>query len=185
MERLRKRNLEGEPKHNSMKLGFEELRPEADWSQNPASHFLSLDLPGFKKEDIKVKIDRFGKLTVEGKRMTPNDCKYYHFDQVFHVPEDVNIDQISGKLDEGRLKLTMPKKGIEETTTKPPIPPPNKEEFCTMPDKSELLPESITGVGEEEAMMERFIANVQKHRRIITVAAVAFIVGFYVSKNLR
>lgn len=106
--------------------------------------------------------------------MAPTDNKYYRFDQNFHVPEDVDIDQINGKLDEGRLKLTMPKKGI-------------KEEIGTnrkMQAKYELLPDFIVGAEEEDGMMERFIENVQKNKRFITVAAVACVVGFYVARKL-
>lgn len=82
---------------------------------------LDMDLPGFKKEDIKVQLQD-GYLTVSASRNTDNDKKdengkYIRRERYagtvsrsFYVGEYVTESDIHAKFENGILKLSIPKK---------------------------------------------------------------------------
>ncbi|KMZ69551.1 hypothetical protein ZOSMA_20G00290 [Zostera marina] len=172
----------------------EEFTPAIDWSENPISQILSIDLPGFNKDDIKVQVDGSGRLTVRGRRMGTEN-KYQRVEQVFQVPENTDIDRINGKLDEGRLTLTLPKKsGVEGDVHEDRS---NKKSGLlnhrkTAEEEEEEVEEEIRNffrMKKEEinngdmSMMDSLLDKLQRNKNVIAVAALAFTVGFCVSKK--
>ncbi|XP_043724310.1 inactive protein RESTRICTED TEV MOVEMENT 2-like [Telopea speciosissima] len=88
---------------------YEDFQPMADWTNDSNSHGLLVDLPGFKKEELKVEVDNNGRLAVRGERQF-SDNKYKRFKQVYNLPIDSDIDKITGKFDGGVLFVIIPKK---------------------------------------------------------------------------
>lgn len=85
------------------------------------SYELSMDMPGFQKEDIKVEFKE-GYLTVSAATSTKHDEKdkegrYIRRERYtgscsrsFYVGEDVKQEEIRAKFENGILKLSVPKK---------------------------------------------------------------------------
>jgi len=80
---------------------------------------LTANLPGIKKEDIKVYIDG-DNLVIEAKRKEEKEeksetmyrCERYRGDyrRVFSVPDNWDYEDIKAKYEDGVLNLTVPKK---------------------------------------------------------------------------
>ncbi|XP_072977802.1 uncharacterized protein [Typha angustifolia] len=92
---------------------YTDFQPNFEWKEDPAKHVLQLQLPGFRKEEFNVQLDSSGKLTVKGKRPLGGD-KFARFHNVFQIPADSNVDNISGRLERSCLSLTFPKKVVQK-----------------------------------------------------------------------
>ena len=76
-----------------------------------------VDVPGFKKEDIRVNI-RENNLIIRGSRVRGhefNEDKYHvsergfgAFERTFSLPASVDTDGIKASFDEGTLRVTLP-----------------------------------------------------------------------------
>ena len=78
-----------------------------------------LDLPGMKKEEVKTSIENHC-LVVEGERKSEKKDKKYHVSErsfgSFHrevsLPENADLDNVSAVYENGELKVTIPKKQL-------------------------------------------------------------------------
>ncbi|KAJ9140421.1 hypothetical protein P3X46_031071 [Hevea brasiliensis] len=87
----------------------EEFVPSAAWTEDSHSHYLLVDLPDFRKEEVKLQVDtRSGQITVSGERLANNN-KYIYFEKKFKAPENSDIDKITGKFDGDILYVNLPK----------------------------------------------------------------------------
>lgn len=92
--------------------------PRVDIVEANGGYELHADLPGMKKEDIKVEIHD-NVLTLRGERRIEDDKKeknfrlteryYGKFIRTFTLPENVNRDGIVAEFKDGVLKLAIPK----------------------------------------------------------------------------
>ncbi|XP_042501268.1 protein RESTRICTED TEV MOVEMENT 2-like [Macadamia integrifolia] len=125
---------------NKRKCGLrEDFHPIADWTNN----VLLVELPGFKKEELKVEVDNNGRLAVSGERQL-SENKYKRFKEIYSLPTDSDIDKISGKLDGGVLFVIIPKKENvieEEPKEQHPIADEIAEEQKQGTSKTEEKPE--------------------------------------------
>ena len=92
--------------------------PRVDIVEQDGGYELVADLPGLKKEDIKIEIqDNMltlrGEKKLEGEKKDKNYrlCERYHgeFVRTFALPENVNRDGIVAEFKDGVLKLEIPK----------------------------------------------------------------------------
>ncbi len=95
---------------------------KTDIKEMDHSYELEMDLPGFKKDEIKVSLEN-GYLTISAAKGLDQDeqekktGKYLRRERYagacersFYVGEDVTQDEIKGEFKHGILKLTIPKK---------------------------------------------------------------------------
>ena len=92
--------------------------PATDISENDNAIELKAELPGLKKEDIKISVYE-NVLSIQGekKESSKTDKKNYHriersygsFHRRFSLPAKVKGDQIKAEYKEGVLTLTIPK----------------------------------------------------------------------------
>ena len=107
---------------------------KTDVKESDAAYELEMDLPGFKKEDVKVSLDD-GYLTISAEKgLDQNEeekksGKYIRRERYvgacersFYVGEDVTRDDIKGEFKHGILKLTIPKKQPSVVEEKKYIP---------------------------------------------------------------
>ena len=97
--------------------------PAVDIEHKENEFILSADIPGLKKEDIKVTIEN-GYITLKGERKTENEenknnyqkieRSYGSFQRSFKIPEGLTEKQIKAKYHDGVLELTIPTPKIEE-----------------------------------------------------------------------
>ncbi|KAJ7956348.1 inactive protein RESTRICTED TEV MOVEMENT 2-like [Quillaja saponaria] len=91
----------------------EEFIPDSGWTEDTNGHYLLVDLPGFTKDDVKLRVDNTGHVIISGERKV-NEDKSIHFEQTFEVPSNSDIDKITGKIDSEILYVTFPKQAEEE-----------------------------------------------------------------------
>ncbi|PON93676.1 Small heat shock protein HSP [Trema orientale] len=92
---------------------MEEIIPSSDWTEDLNGHYLLVDLPDFKKEQVKIQVINSGHIKIYGERPV-NENKFIHFKQSFKVPENSDMDAITAKFDGEILYITVPKKVVEE-----------------------------------------------------------------------
>ncbi len=92
--------------------------PLADVVENDDSYSLRLDLPGVKKEDVKITFNN-GQLSISGERVFEEEKKgetYHHVERAFgkyyrafNLPEKIMEDKIDADFKDGILNISIPK----------------------------------------------------------------------------
>ena len=81
-----------------------------DVHEDKDNYFARFEVPGVKKEDVKVELhDRVLTVTVEKKEKQGDAESSYTFTRSISVPETVKPDAIGAKLEDGVLVVTLPK----------------------------------------------------------------------------
>jgi HSP20 family protein len=92
--------------------------PPVDVEETDNHYVLSLDLPGVRKEDIRMEV-MDNQLRVTGERKQEREDRressyrversYGTFERVFNLPSGVNPDQIHSEHENGVLRVAIPK----------------------------------------------------------------------------
>lgn len=105
---------------------------KTDIREHDAGYELDIDLPGFKKDEIKVELEN-GYLTISATKGTNNDeqdknGKYIRRERYagtmqrsFYVGDAVTQEDIKAKFENGILRLSIPKKDAKAVETKKTI----------------------------------------------------------------
>ena len=103
---------------NSNNEGVSAFVPTVNTREGEFAYHIDVDLPGVKKEDIKVDLNK-GVLTISGERKTKDEVKqedYYKietyfgkFSRSFTLPDNADIENIEAKSDNGVLEVIIPK----------------------------------------------------------------------------
>ena len=99
--------------------------PATDLVETDAAYEVSLELPGFDREDIEVTVDQ-GVLTIAGQRTEEHEDeeRTYHlrerslgrFSRSFSLPSSVSAEEVSATYRDGVLRVRLPKQ--EEARTR-------------------------------------------------------------------
>ncbi len=92
--------------------------PAVDISEDRDNYYLHVELPGLKREDVKVSYED-GMLTIRGEKKSEREEKdvNYHriertfgqFERSFRVPSKILEDRIDARFENGVLMITLPK----------------------------------------------------------------------------
>ncbi|XP_010557232.1 PREDICTED: 17.6 kDa class I heat shock protein 2-like isoform X2 [Tarenaya hassleriana] len=90
-----------------------------DWRETPEAHVFKADLPGMKKEEVKVEIEDDSVLKISGERHVEKEDKNdtWHrverssgkFSRRFRLPENIKMDEVRASMENGVLTVTVPK----------------------------------------------------------------------------
>ncbi len=104
--------------HKSSNYKRDNFMPSVDVSETETQFEVSVELPGLKKEDISVNLEK-GRLTISGERKFENkeegknfhrvETQYGKFSRSFYLPDSIDESSISAKYDAGILSITINK----------------------------------------------------------------------------
>ncbi len=96
-------------------LNLSVIIPSVDIYENSEEILFYADLPGVKKENITIDLDN-GQLTLIGNRYMEQEKDMYleefgaaQYRRVFSVPQGIDLAKVDAELNEGVLKLHLPK----------------------------------------------------------------------------
>ena len=104
--------------------------PAVNVKEDEKAYTMELAAPGIKKEYCRMAINDEGNLTIaiENKQEHKQEDKHHHYlrrefsysnyEQSYTLPDDVVKDQISAKVEDGILTVTMPKTEPKQKVTK-------------------------------------------------------------------
>ena len=80
------------------------------YNENDKEYYLTMDVPGISKDDIDIAFDN-NRLKVSGQRKSDkyNSYEYGKMERSFNIPNNVQSDKISAKIDNGVLNILLPK----------------------------------------------------------------------------
>ncbi|XP_010542656.1 PREDICTED: 17.6 kDa class I heat shock protein 2-like [Tarenaya hassleriana] len=95
------------------------VNARVDWRETPEAHVFKADLPGMRKEEVKVEIEDDSVLKISGERHVEEEDKNetWHrverssgkFSRRFRLPENAKMDQVKASMENGVLTVTVPK----------------------------------------------------------------------------
>uniref|UniRef100_A0ACD5UMW4 Uncharacterized protein n=1 Tax=Avena sativa TaxID=4498 RepID=A0ACD5UMW4_AVESA len=99
-----------------------------DWKETPEAHVFKADLPGVKKEEVKVEVEDGNMLVVSGERTMEKEDKNDKWHRVerssgnfvrrFRLPENVKVEEVKAGLENGVLTVTVPKVEVKKPEAK-------------------------------------------------------------------
>ncbi|KAI3521749.1 hypothetical protein L1887_11222 [Cichorium endivia] len=154
-------------KKSSSSLTFEEFVPPSAWTEDSTHHYLLVDLPGFKRQELKLQADSQTHIVVSGERQV-RENRYKRFEQSFELPKNADVDKITGKLDGEILYITVPKKveqqhqevkheeEIEQEPSVLPVPVPVPVPESESQPESEPEPEPVSDEDDDDKKSDAY-----------------------------
>jgi len=91
------------------------VAPAVDVFENKDELLILADVPGVGKEDFTIHLEK-GKLTIEARRNEPaqgnllaSEYRPFDYRRTFLVPQGIDADKIVAELNQGVLRLHLPK----------------------------------------------------------------------------
>lgn len=108
---------------NSTLLLAADWMPSVDISETDAAYLIKGEIPGVKKEDVKVTFQD-GMITIQGERKQETEeknkkfhrveCSYGSFMRSFRMPSDADENNIKAEFKDGMINVTLPKSTKEK-----------------------------------------------------------------------
>jgi len=99
-----------------------------DWRETPEAHIFKADLPGVKKEEVKVEVEDGNVLKISGQRSREKEEKTDTWHRVerssgeflrrFRLPDNSKVDEVKASLENGVLTVTVPKAEVKKPEVK-------------------------------------------------------------------
>lgn len=103
--------------------------PAVNIKESEKNYNIEIAAPGMTKDDFKLSVNEDNELVIalekneDKEEKNDNDgtwlrreFSYASYSQSFVIPEDVEIEKVAAKMDNGVLKIDLPKKEIVKTT---------------------------------------------------------------------
>ena len=99
-----------------------------DWKETPEAHVFKVDVPGLKKEEVKVEVEDGRILQISGERSKEQEEENDKWHRVerssgkflrrFRLPENAKLDQVKAGMENGVLTVTVPKEEVKKPEVK-------------------------------------------------------------------
>ncbi|XP_022863901.1 inactive protein RESTRICTED TEV MOVEMENT 2-like [Olea europaea var. sylvestris] len=127
---------------------YEDFKPVSEWSQDNDTYILTIQVPGFMKDQLKVSTVDQNFIRVRGERLVAGN-KWSRFQEDFQVPDNSELTSVRTKHGGGTLIVTVPRKNVagktlatkkeENKTSQASLSPPPKAH-------DQVLPPETTGM---------------------------------------
>ncbi|KAH9304274.1 hypothetical protein KI387_008678, partial [Taxus chinensis] len=97
---------------------------QIDWKETPEAHIFKADLPGLKKEEVKIEVEDGRILQISGERSKEEEHKNdkYHrversrgrFLRRFRLPENAKVEEVKIEVEGGRILQISGERSKEE-----------------------------------------------------------------------
>ncbi|KAJ0792167.1 putative small heat shock protein HSP20 [Helianthus annuus] len=104
------------------------VNARVDWKETPEAHVFKADLPGIKKEEVKVEVEDGNILQITSQRNVDKEDKNDKWHRVerssgkfirrFRLPENAKMDQVKAVMENGVLTITVPKEEAKKPDVK-------------------------------------------------------------------
>ncbi|KAI4348470.1 hypothetical protein L6164_009193 [Bauhinia variegata] len=122
---------------------YEDFDPVCKWRRDEGRDTLEVHLPGFRREQIRVRVNHVGSVTISGER--PLDgTRWKRFKKEVELPRFCNVNGIHANFMQSILTVVMPKK-------MPPVPQKEQEIRQISEDEHDEIQEE-----EEEVNRRRY-----------------------------
>jgi len=108
-------------------LAMSDWTPSVDISETDTAYLVKGEIPGVKKEDVKVTIED-GMITMRGERKQENEEKNQKFHRIersygsfmrsFRIPDDADESSVKAEFKDGMISVTLPKSEKAKSKTK-------------------------------------------------------------------
>ncbi|XP_021904180.1 17.6 kDa class I heat shock protein 3-like [Carica papaya] len=95
-----------------------------DWRESPEAHVFKVDLPGLRKDEVKVEVEDGRILQISGQRSREEEHindKWHRVERStgkflrrFRLPENAKMDNIKATMEHGVLNVVVPKEVEQE-----------------------------------------------------------------------
>lgn len=109
-------------------MNFSKMDKHFNFHEDDNQYTYEIEVPGIPKEQIKV-FEKHGQITVSGERKLKKEdnkdgykfvgMSHGSFNRSFRLPKNTDREHIDAKYEDGVLTLTVPKKEVTETESKP------------------------------------------------------------------
>ncbi|XP_031482140.1 17.8 kDa class I heat shock protein-like [Nymphaea colorata] len=104
------------------------VNTQIDWKETPEAHVFKADLPGLKKEEVKVEVEEGRVLQISGERskeVEETNDRWHRVERSqgkflrrFRLPENAKVDQVRAAMENGVLTVTVPKEEVKKPEVK-------------------------------------------------------------------
>ncbi|XP_074574863.1 17.3 kDa class I heat shock protein-like [Curcuma longa] len=95
-----------------------------DWKETQEAHVFKADLPGLRKEDVRVEVEDGSVLQISGERSREREEKTDSWHRIerssgkflrrFRLPANAKADQVKAAMENGVLTVTVPKEAVKK-----------------------------------------------------------------------
>jgi HSP20 family protein len=99
-----------------------------DWKETPEAHVFKADVPGLKKEEVKVEVEDGNVLLISGERNKEQEEKTDTWHRVerssgkflrrFRLQDNAKVEQVKAAMENGVLTVTVPKEEAKKPDVK-------------------------------------------------------------------